>query len=183
MLHAYGPQVLLLLINMETAGLLFRREDKQRGGFPAVRKSLKLVVDDLDDANPADVAYAYSHSGYAPTSVRLAQAAVKGPWKAVEDSLKSLPGMEGAGGGKNEGVSARTVAHYFFFFLYRFTNFHEDLLAATWTIGLTRASYPSNKARERRKERSKEGENLKERIKDTRNPRNHVAEEVQPVAG
>ena len=63
MLHEYGPPVLLLLINMETAGLLYRKEDKQKGGFPAVRKALNLVVDDLDDANPADVAYAYSHSG------------------------------------------------------------------------------------------------------------------------
>jgi len=48
------------------------------------------VVDDLDDANPKDIAYAYSHSGYAPLSVRLAQAAVKGPWKAIEESLKAV---------------------------------------------------------------------------------------------
>ena len=42
MLHEYGPPVLLLLINMETAGLLYRKEDKQKGGFPAVRKALPI---------------------------------------------------------------------------------------------------------------------------------------------
>jgi hypothetical protein len=114
MLHAYGPQVLLLLINMETAGLLYRREDKVKGGFAAVRKALNLVVDDLDDANPADIAYAYSHSGYAPCSVRLAQAAVKGPWKAVEESLKSLPGahFEYTQGHDANGAPAVLPANY-----------------------------------------------------------------------
>jgi len=29
----------------------------------AVRRGLNLVVDDLDDADPKDIAYAYSHSG------------------------------------------------------------------------------------------------------------------------
>lgn len=114
MLHAYGPQVLLLLINMETAGLLFRREDKPRGGFPAVRRQLNLVVDDLDDMNPADVAYAYSHSGYAPMSVRLAQAAVRGPWKVVEESLKALPGphFEYSQGHDESGAPAVLAANY-----------------------------------------------------------------------
>lgn len=31
--------------------------------FPLLRRALKLVVDDLDDNNPTDIAYAYSHSG------------------------------------------------------------------------------------------------------------------------
>ena len=92
MVHAYGPPVLLLLLNMEAAGLLYRREDKTRHPYPATRRALKLVVDDLDDADPKDVAYAYSHSGYAPATIRLAQAAVRGSWKPVEEALRQLPG-------------------------------------------------------------------------------------------
>ena len=114
MVHAYGPPVLLLLLNMEAAGLLYRREDKTRHPYPATRRALKLVVDDLDDADPRDVAYAYSHSGYAPATIRLAQAAVRGTWKPVEEALRQLrgPHFEYAQGWDERGVPTVAPANY-----------------------------------------------------------------------
>lgn len=42
------------------------------GGFASVRKSLRLINDEVDERAPADISYVYS--GYAPLSVRLVQA-------------------------------------------------------------------------------------------------------------
>lgn len=39
--------------------------------FSQVRKALRLIVDDIDDAAPNDISYVYS--GYAPLSIRLVQ--------------------------------------------------------------------------------------------------------------
>ena len=54
------------------------------------------------------------HGGYAPLSVRLAQAAVKGPWKAIEESLKALPGphFEYTQGYDEDGAPAVLPANY-----------------------------------------------------------------------
>ena len=117
MVHAYGPPCVLLLQRMEEAGIAFAREDekvsetersaketkalrdaaerrrRRRTAYAAVRRPLRLLVDDLDDANPNDIAYAYSHSGYAPLSVRLILAAVERGWRAIpEEALRHLPG-------------------------------------------------------------------------------------------
>ncbi|CAD6911544.1 unnamed protein product, partial [Tilletia laevis] len=40
-------------------------------GFSAVRRTLKLINDDVDERNPRDISYVFS--GYAPLSVRLVQ--------------------------------------------------------------------------------------------------------------
>ncbi|KAK0545092.1 Vacuolar protein-sorting-associated protein 33 [Tilletia horrida] len=40
-------------------------------GFSAVRRTLKLINDDVDERNPKDVSYVFS--GYAPLSIRLVQ--------------------------------------------------------------------------------------------------------------
>ena len=50
------------------AGLL-RRQDGPRSAFAAIKRPLRLLVDDVDDKAPADIAYTFS--GYAPLSVRL----------------------------------------------------------------------------------------------------------------
>ena len=117
MVHAYGPPCVLLLQRMEEAGIAFAREDekvsetersgkqtkvlrdaaerrrRRRTAYAAVRRPLRLLVDDLDDANPNDIAYAYSHSGYAPLSVRLILAAVERGWRQIpEEALRHLPG-------------------------------------------------------------------------------------------
>lgn len=88
-LQSYGYEVMLTLGNLEKVGLLKHQES--RASFPAVRKSLRLVVDEVDEATPTDAAYTYS--GYCPTSIRLVEAAQKmGGWRTVEDALRAIPG-------------------------------------------------------------------------------------------
>ena len=67
----YGYHHLPLLISLQDLGLLTRSPPSTTQAFPAVRKPLRLIVDDVDDATPADISYVYS--GYAPLSVRLIQ--------------------------------------------------------------------------------------------------------------
>jgi hypothetical protein len=91
-LHAYGYQHLLTLDSLAKIGLLIPR---QGSGFPAIpgtgnnpsnasttktnyaylRKSLRLIYDDVNETSPDDIAYVYS--GYAPLSVRLVQAIIQ----------------------------------------------------------------------------------------------------------
>ena len=52
---------------------LLRRQDGPRSGFAAVKRPLRLLVDDVDDKAPADIAYTFS--GYAPLSIRLMEVA------------------------------------------------------------------------------------------------------------
>ena len=47
---------------------------------------------DLDDHDPSDVAYAFSHSGYAPASCRLIHHALTGSLRLIDDVLRALPG-------------------------------------------------------------------------------------------
>ncbi|CAD6566491.1 MAG: hypothetical protein TREMPRED_002655 [Tremellales sp. Tagirdzhanova-0007] len=70
-LQVYGYHHLPLLISLQDLGLLTRSPPSTTQAFPAVRKPLRLIVDDVDDATPADISYVYS--GYAPLSVRLIQ--------------------------------------------------------------------------------------------------------------
>ncbi|GAA98648.1 hypothetical protein E5Q_05335 [Mixia osmundae IAM 14324] len=94
-LQAYGFEFLPFLINLERLGLLVRTIPT-RSPFQQARKPLRLIVDDVDEAEPNDPAYAYS--GYAPLSVRLIQSAIGGRgatiqgWKGLEDLTKVLPG-------------------------------------------------------------------------------------------
>jgi len=67
------------------------KRQEGRNNFSGLRKSLHLIVEDIDENNPTDVAYVYS--GYAPLSVRLIQCALKpGGWRNREDILKLVPG-------------------------------------------------------------------------------------------
>lgn len=70
-LQTYGYEHLALLVALQDMGLLVRSPATTPHPFPAVRKSLRLVVDDTDDARPNDISYVYS--GYAPLSIRLVQ--------------------------------------------------------------------------------------------------------------
>ncbi|KAF2452671.1 putative vacuolar sorting protein [Lineolata rhizophorae] len=122
-LHAYGPQHLLTLTALEKMGLLTPRAGGLASSipaakpgsvtnFPAARKSLGLIVEDVNEADPDDVAYVYS--GYAPLSVRLVQcilqkryvaaltkapAGVSQAAAAAEAGVKGGVGVGGAGGG------------------------------------------------------------------------------------
>ncbi|KAK9830347.1 hypothetical protein WJX72_011177 [[Myrmecia] bisecta] len=89
-LHTYGHEHILTLTSLQDAGLL-RRQEGGKSSFGALKRALKLLVDDIDDKNPTDVAYTFS--GYAPISIRLVEAAVKaGGWGALEEVFKLLPG-------------------------------------------------------------------------------------------
>ncbi|PWN46543.1 Sec1-like protein, partial [Violaceomyces palustris] len=82
-LQTYGYEHLPLLLALSKVGLLQRITPTSNringggggggvGGFSTVRRSLKLINDDVDEKNPTDVSYVYS--GYAPLSIRLVQA-------------------------------------------------------------------------------------------------------------
>ncbi|KAL8734158.1 MAG: hypothetical protein Q9166_001643 [cf. Caloplaca sp. 2 TL-2023] len=127
-LHAYGYQHLLTLHNLEKMGLLVSRtaanpfyipvggggaSESKITNYNALRKSLRLIVDEVNEQDPNDIAYVYS--GYAPLSVRLVQAIIqkqhlltltRGPsasdtasspsaatgWQGFEDILKNIKG-------------------------------------------------------------------------------------------
>ena len=88
-LHAYGYQHLLTLSALAKMGLLQTRAsanvlmnplgvggsgapEGSKTNYNYVRKLLRLVVDEVNEQNPNDIAYVYS--GYAPLTVRLVQA-------------------------------------------------------------------------------------------------------------
>ena len=96
--QVYGYSYLPLFISLSTLSLFNRISPTARSTkspFTLVRKPLRLVVDDIDEQSPTDIAFVFS--GYAPLSVRLVQCAVgRGKdlvgWKGFEEVLKTLPG-------------------------------------------------------------------------------------------
>ena len=120
--QVYGYHHLPLLIALQELNLLVKSPSTAPLPFAQVRKSLRLIVDDIDDAAPNDISYVYS--GYAPLSIRLVQCitqknailSVGAPttgeeskperqgkkelpdahpisgWKGFEDVLASIPG-------------------------------------------------------------------------------------------
>lgn len=91
-LQAYGYQHLLTLNRLEKMELLQVRTSATAMLLPAggggasgaggvktnysyLRKALRLIVDEVNEQNPSDIAYVYS--GYAPLSVRLVQCALQ----------------------------------------------------------------------------------------------------------
>lgn len=72
----------------------------QQGGrptFPAVKKAFRLLLDNVNDTDPSDIAYTYA--GYAPLSIRLVEHALRSGSgegssrdSAMEDALKAIPG-------------------------------------------------------------------------------------------
>eukprot|EP00794_Sanderia_malayensis_P018179 gene18179-19993_t len=87
-IHAYGFEHSLTLHNLEQLGML--KPAGQRT-YTTLKKSLGLVVEDVHEQNPTDIAYV--HSGYAPLSIRLAQfMSRQTSWHGLEEVLKQLPG-------------------------------------------------------------------------------------------
>ncbi|EDN08117.1 vacuolar sorting-associated protein [Histoplasma capsulatum] len=99
-LQAYGYQHLLTFHALEKMELLQARSSATAmllptGGGPAglksnynhLRKSLRLIVDEVNEQDPDDVAYVYS--GYAPLSVRLVQCVLQKPY--IISLTKGLP--------------------------------------------------------------------------------------------
>ena len=111
-LQAYGFQHLLTLDVLEKLQLLQSRAssgalmipvamsgsaDGTKTNYTYLRKTLSLIVDDVDEQNPSDISYVYS--GYAPLSVRLVQCVLQ------KKQLLSLT-RGGTGGGANAVSSA-----------------------------------------------------------------------------
>jgi hypothetical protein len=117
----YGYHHLFLLIALQNLNLLVKSPSSAPLPFSQVRKALRLIVDDIDDAAPNDISYVYS--GYAPLSIRLVQCVTQknailsvaagneddtpqagirkkelpkahpiSGWKGFEDVLGSIPG-------------------------------------------------------------------------------------------
>ncbi|ETV82675.1 hypothetical protein, variant 2 [Aphanomyces astaci] len=100
LIQTYGFEMLLILGNLEKVGLL-RRQDSlfpvaTSSAFLTVRKSLRLINDNVNVLNPKDIAYVTK--GYAPLSVRLVEIAATNKmthttgWKTIQDTMKQLPG-------------------------------------------------------------------------------------------
>ncbi|KJZ79041.1 hypothetical protein HIM_01814 [Hirsutella minnesotensis 3608] len=85
-LHGYGHQHILTLNNLDKLQLFLSRSSPLAGMIPMtgnaagsgtktnytyLRKQLRLIVDEVQEDDPNDVAYVYS--GYAPLSIRLVQ--------------------------------------------------------------------------------------------------------------
>ena len=79
-LQTYGYEYLPLLVSLADLNVLVRTPTSSsssssgKSAFVQCRRPLKLIVDDVDESAPEDVAYVYS--GYAPVSVRLVQHAL-----------------------------------------------------------------------------------------------------------
>eukprot|EP00775_Hariotina_reticulata_P010895 gene10895-11049_t len=86
-------QHLPTLNNLERSGLLKPQGPGTRNNFATVRKALRLIVNDEDQmTNPTDISYLYK--GYAPLTIRLVEAALKGGWGPFAEVLSMLPGAQ-----------------------------------------------------------------------------------------
>lgn len=77
---AFGISELMRIMNLERAGLLKRQE--KGTNFSTLRDIFKLVYEDINIAQPNDIAYAYT--GYAPLSIRLVERLIKTGWSVPE---------------------------------------------------------------------------------------------------
>ncbi|KAM4054812.1 sec1 family protein [Hirsutella rhossiliensis] len=107
-LHGYGYQHILTLNNLEKLQLFLSRSSPLAGMIPMtggatgtgtktnytyLRKQLRLIVDEVQEDDPNDVAYVYS--GYAPLSIRLVQCVLQ---KQYLLSVTKGNGVSSAGG-------------------------------------------------------------------------------------
>jgi len=88
-LQSYGHSWLLTLDHLADAGLLVQSSGT-RPSYSILRKRLSLIMDNVDEQNPADIAYV--HSVYAPLSVRLVMQVESPGWRNIRDVLDLLPG-------------------------------------------------------------------------------------------
>ncbi|RYP65258.1 hypothetical protein DL769_006370 [Monosporascus sp. CRB-8-3] len=147
-LQGYGYQHLLTLHNLEKLQLFLSRASPMAsmipmsGSGPAtgtktnytyLRKQLRLIVDEVNEQNPNDIAYVYS--GYAPLSIRLIQcilqkqyilsitrgSGITGPgatagggaqgWRGFDEAVKHARGQtfDEAQKGEDKAVKARAL--------------------------------------------------------------------------
>lgn len=117
-LHAYGYQHLLTLDALEKMELLQPRSSATALLLPSavgggggtsssgtntnynyLRKALRLIVDEVNEQDPNDVAYVYS--GYAPLSIRLVQCVLQKPYllSLIKGGPAPTQGISGASPG------------------------------------------------------------------------------------
>lgn len=118
-LHGYGHQHLLTLNSLEKMGLLTPRTgggalaalsttsgsttQGKTTNYNTVRSSLHLIIDEVNESEPDDAAYAFS--GYAPLSVRLVQCilqkdyllSLSQPQRKAAQQPAAAAGPDGAG--------------------------------------------------------------------------------------
>jgi lysine-specific histone demethylase 1 len=114
-LQAYGYQNILTLNNLEKLQLFLSRSSPLAGMIPMtgnteaggtktnytyLRKQLRLIVDEVKEDDPNDIAYVYS--GYAPLSIRLVQCILQ------KQYLLSVTRGEGAARANGAASSAAT---------------------------------------------------------------------------
>ncbi|KAI1213788.1 vacuolar protein sorting 33A-like protein [Annulohypoxylon truncatum] len=114
-LEGYGYQHLLTLHNLEKLQLFLSRTSPMASMIPMpgsgtatgtktnytfLRKQLRLIVDEVNEHDPNDIAYVYS--GYAPLSIRLVQCILQKQYL-----LSITRGNTGAGAGTAAGSGAQ----------------------------------------------------------------------------
>ena len=138
-LHAYGYQHLLTLSALEKMQLLQSRTwnaflgatTTQSAGtnYTAIRRPLRLILDEVNEQDPDDIAYVYSM--YAPLSIRLVQCVLQKPyltslargssniapnpsahgWSGFEDVLKNVKGETFTKAQKGDSDQAMKARH------------------------------------------------------------------------
>ena len=92
--QTYGFEFVVILNNLETAGLLRRKETvfalDSASPFATLRKHLRLINAEVNATEPDDVSYV--SSGYAPLTARLVEVAVTIGWAGKDEALRELPG-------------------------------------------------------------------------------------------
>ncbi|KAK3771335.1 hypothetical protein RRG08_024291 [Elysia crispata] len=86
-IQTYGFEHLVTLSNLEKSGFLRPHSTRT---YQVVRKTMRLIVEDINEQTPTDIAYVYS--GYAPLSIRLAQTLARPGWRSITEVLNLLPG-------------------------------------------------------------------------------------------
>ncbi|RCI15408.1 hypothetical protein L249_7032 [Ophiocordyceps polyrhachis-furcata BCC 54312] len=108
-LQCYGYQHILTLRNLEKLQLFLSRYSPLAGVLPLsggsasgpktnyglLRKQLRLIVDEVQEDNPNDIAYVYS--GYAPLSIRLVQCVLQKQQLLSMTKGNNGPSAAGAG--------------------------------------------------------------------------------------
>lgn len=87
-IHTYGFEHIITIRNLERAGLL--QAPCKLWNYNTIRKSLRLIVEEINEKDPKDIAYV--HSGYAPLSARLVQIFSHPGWRSIEEVFRLLPG-------------------------------------------------------------------------------------------
>ncbi|KAK9316918.1 Sec1-like protein [Lipomyces starkeyi] len=102
-LNEYGYEHILTLSILQKLELIYARgKGYSQFQFSNLRKTLRLIVDDVNEQAPDDIAYVYS--GYAPLSIRLVQMVIQkralgtrisslgSGWRGAEDILRNING-------------------------------------------------------------------------------------------